>query len=180
MEIPWANIGEFLKAAVPSIIAAIVAWVGIQNWITAKNKLALDLFDRRIKAWTDLEHCFQKALNHAHDTYAAGGEIEFPNSTLIDFARIESNAHWLFGETVRQKINEVSARIVAMTAEQAEDDINSPHRTREAIFGNIISLPAVIALGELRRMAEPFMMLDKISVSRPAKPWTARLRKRRT
>lgn len=171
MEIPWANIGEFLKAAVPSIIAGIVAWVGIQNWITAKNKLALDLFDRRIKAWTDLERCFQAALIEAEKTYLDGDEIVISTSTMIDFARVESNAHWLFGEPVRLKINEVAYRIVAMTAEQADDKFDTSHRTRAAQFNNVVSRPSIIALGQLRRMAEPYMMLDRISVNRPARPF---------
>lgn len=148
MDITWAIIGEVLKTAVPSIIAGIVAWVGIQNWITAKNKLALDLFDRRIKAWTDLERCFQTALIEAEKTYLDGDEIVIPTSTMIDFARIESNAHWLFGEAVRLKINEVACRIVAMTAEQADDDYDNVHRTREAQFNNNISCPSIIALGQ--------------------------------
>lgn len=171
MDIPWANIGEVMKAAVPSIIAGIVAWVAVQNWITAKNKLALDLFDRRIKAWNELERCFVTALTEAEKSYIQGDEIVIPNAIMLELARVESNAHWLFGETVRLKISEVGFAIVSMTAEQADDDFDNPLRTREAQFNGDVCRPTVRALHQLRRLVEPYMMLDQIAVNRPAKPF---------
>jgi hypothetical protein len=57
-QIDWPLLGTILSGTIPITIAAIVAWVAVQQWITAKNKLALDLFDRRFAAWKALDAAF--------------------------------------------------------------------------------------------------------------------------
>ena len=45
----WLSIAQ---AVGPTIVAVIVAYVAIRQWLTARNKLKLDLFDKRLAIYT--------------------------------------------------------------------------------------------------------------------------------
>lgn len=161
-------IAAMISGLIALTTATVVGLIALRQWQTAKDKLALDLFDRRFKAWTDVEHCFQNALNDANDQYLRRQTIRFSDKTYIDFSRIESNAYWLFGDAVRAQIDRVARSITEMTGEQVDPDTETEGPDWESHF-QMLSFGSVKELATLRKMVEPYMMLDKIAVNRPAK-----------
>ncbi|MFN3558925.1 MAG: hypothetical protein ACK4UQ_06520 [Brevundimonas sp.] len=167
MEIPWANIGEFLKAAVPSLIAAIVAWVGIQNWITAKNKLALDLFDRRHTAWRKAVTAIRAALDEiAESDGVTNVDVRVHTEALQD--AIE-DCYYLFGKEVIDALMQYRSMLetAAISGSKNADAIDASFASMSESWHRIFTL------------VEPYMMLDKIAVNRPAAPLAIMPRNRR-
>lgn len=87
-----------------AIFVAYIAWqnyfISRSNFKVAKDKLRLDLFDRRLKVY---EAC-QKLLSFI----AREGRVN--NEELAVFYRDTSNADFLFGKDVRTYINEIQSK----------------------------------------------------------------------
>ncbi|WOB78463.1 hypothetical protein [Brevundimonas nasdae] len=187
MDISWMNIGEFLKAAVPSIIAGIVAWVAIQNWITAKNKLALDLFDRRYAAWSRLSDLIEKRRGEKEPVLQQPVFLVPFTDVQIALGREIKEARFLFGPEVQAQLLVVEKGLTdtahwktAHDFVPPEHDLEGQRRLAETIktwfFHSQKTTKEISILGQL---VEPYMMVNQIAVNRPAEPFTARFRKRK-
>lgn len=153
----WPLIAEILKAGLPPVIALGVAWIAYQQWKTAKDKLALDLFERRLanyRAWsTALAAKFQEIMNSTD----LDGRIASLRSDLI-FLQHTSEARFLFGEETYSLIH----RLVLKLEELEENPGNNPEfNGLQALYHrDRASLASVL---------DGYLLLDRISVSRPAK-----------
>jgi hypothetical protein len=72
------------------VVALIGAWIAYQQWCTARNKLKLDLFDRRMVVY----ECVREALGNA----AREGNLS--QEEQIAFLSGIQPAKWLFGAEV--------------------------------------------------------------------------------
>jgi len=187
MEIPWANIGEFLKAAVPSIIAGIVAWVGIQNWITAKNKLALDLFDRRYAAWSRLSDLIQQRRGEKEPVLQQPIFLVPFTDVQVALSREIGESRFLFGPEVQAQLLVVEKGLTETAHWKTAHDFHPPEHD---LAGQKLLTEAVTnwfshsqrtteEIDLLGQLVEPYMMVNRIAVNRPAEPFAARFRKRR-
>jgi hypothetical protein len=164
MTVPWTMIGEILKAAVPSIIAAIVAWVAVQNWITAKNKLALDLFDRRHTIWREITEAHSaimlELIGQKHDL--APFEV---TPGLSSLGKAKERAFFLFGPDVMKPLSELEMLLFhsfdrpSFVSENALDGVSDEF---------IRSRKTMAAWEALQKAIVPYMMLSHIAVSRPS------------
>jgi hypothetical protein len=87
-----------------AISVAIVAWqnyrIGRSNFYIAKDKLRLDLFDRRLKVFEACQKLFSFVLREGRPTSAE----------LTNFLERTANSEFLFGKDIRNYIEEVQVK----------------------------------------------------------------------
>ncbi len=166
LQIDWPFLLKIVTAAMPVAIAAIVAWVAIQQWLTARDKLALELFDRRFEAWKALDAAFDGHLAHLFENYEVGGLDPTPGFDSMNFVRAESYTRFLFGEDFREKLGELTTHLFHLREGPRDGSMYIPMRRH-----------AVRLRWELEDIAERYMMLKRIAVARPREPLTDRFMK---
>lgn len=77
---------------VTAFIAAIVALIAFLQWQTAREKVLLDLFDKRFEVYAEL----RAAVTQRHD-----------QTSSSDFARAASRAQFLFGPKVQTLLEQI-------------------------------------------------------------------------
>tara|TARA_R110002051_G_scaffold225076_3_gene288032 strand:+ start:6007 stop:6549 length:543 start_codon:yes stop_codon:yes gene_type:complete len=159
VQIDWPLVVKIVTGVMPIAIAAIVAWVAIQQWITARDKLALDLFDRRFEAWKALDTAFDGYLADLSKSYDDGVLDPEPGFDSMNFVRAESHTRFLFGEDFREKLGELTTHLFHLREGPADGSMYIPMRRH-----------AVRLRWELEDIAERYMMLKSIGVARPRKP----------
>lgn len=164
-QIDWPLLGTILSGTIPITIAAIVAWVAVQQWVTAKNKLALDLFDRRFAAWKALDTAFDSLMAKLAQEHDDGVFDPIPIPETMAFVSAESHTRFLFGDDFRVKMEEISTHIFHMR-ENPEGTMFIPMRRH-----------AVRLRWELEDIAERYMMLKNIGVAKPKSPLANRFMK---
>lgn len=167
----WLVVGEVAKAAVPTMIAAIVAWVAVQQWLTARDKLALDLFDRRHAVWREATEAYTQALRDLMSMDEDNGPLWVPPG-LAAFGRAKEKAYFLFGADVLEPWQRVEMALFQLGQRRGrkrgmlEDDDAFDFRLRQE---DNHSTTAQVGWEQLRKAIEPYMMMGKIAVSRPAR-----------
>lgn len=155
-------------ALVTGMIVAVIAW---RQWQTAKDKLAIDLFDKRFKAWKELETAFGSYVVSAEKRYMGRGQIMLDQGVLADWVKVESDSVWLFGNTIFGEIRKVGDLLAQLQhCDLDEDDEGEPFERKQR-FEERLAHPSYIAFAAVRKQIEPYMMLDKIAVNLPSEPW---------
>lgn len=93
-------------------LAATVAYIAFQQWRTARNKLKLDLFDRRFAAYEELRRTVSTFRNLQHQ----------PEADAI--VALAPTFQYLFGSSVSQDILQMGG--VAMQVAQIRRDLALP------------------------------------------------------
>ena len=171
-EIDWALVVEIVKAIPPVVVAAIVGWIAYQQWVTAKDKLALDLFDRRFAAHKALVSSINAWRN---EKYRQSENVIFqpPSEHATQLNREIAEARFLFGDDVRdqlkvivkllQDLESAKGAVHRLAADAPDDDA-----TQETLGRVLIGLAASNdAVKEFDHRVERYMMLDRISVAKP-------------
>lgn len=82
----------YLTALMTPTVAVVGAWIALQQWITARDKLRLDLFEHRMAI-------YQSARSLLGSVYAQGDlQPEDERNYLVGI----TGAHWFFGPEVHQ------------------------------------------------------------------------------
>jgi hypothetical protein len=109
-----------MQGWVTILIAAIAAMIAYFQWVTAHQRIVLDLFDKRWKVFEEIEVVIGDVLTHA----------ETSHDTLQAFLRAEADARFLFGEDVRLELRALSYDIVFLHTHNKAviDDPDLPNR----------------------------------------------------
>ncbi len=102
-----AAIGHVLTALNPlltTIIAAAVCFVTYQQFRIAKQKLALDLFDKRMAVYNSL-------ILAARRVYKA----ETRDDAIFEFGQSQRDARFLFGDEIASYLEETGKSMVELT-----------------------------------------------------------------
>lgn len=91
MTTPDPHWTAYLSALLTPVVAAIAVWIAYQQASTARAKLKLDLFERRIAVYNEVSAC----LGHIFRT----GDTSSDND--MRFLEAMHEAKWLFGGDVR-------------------------------------------------------------------------------
>ncbi len=95
------------------IIAVYIAW---QQWQGNRLKLKMDKYDRGLRIYQEVVKMLRKCSNR---------KLEWAD--VIDFGSSTAEADFLFGPDIRQYIDEIVSRAVALIAANAEyRDITQP------------------------------------------------------
>ena len=136
------------------LIALFVAWIAYQQWKTAKDKLAVELFERRFASW--------RKLNEALDEFTSAideGRFGDDDEDVIfseegnALAGAERATLFLFGPDFRNKLDQVVQRAFA-------------HKPR-SLGGSYTEINHLRA--ELSSIAERYMMLGHIGRNKPSR-----------
>lgn len=162
----WPLIGEVAKASVPSMVAIVVAYVAWQQWKTAQNKLAVDLFDKRVAAIDAIDKAFSQANMHTAQHGQDADKYAANVAALVPLAAAIAHATWLFGrdviEPLTDAMRELSERM--KDAQPLSDEAESWEKL-EAIFTDVMIVTNHIQ--RAKAAARRYMMLDTVAVSRP-------------
>ena len=110
-------------ALLPPVIAAGVAFVAYQQWVTARRKLSLDLFDKRFAVFMDIRKLASEALQ-----LGALTDVAAPNEVV-------AKGRFLFGP-------EVEAELLVFHAACTKLEVRDPNATvlTEASFQRLTDL----------------------------------------
>ena len=127
-----------MKEWAPAIIAFLVLLVGYAQWRTANQRVVLDLFDRRLESYQDLEDAVGGVLRegvvdaHAFRRYLDG----------------KMRARFLFGNDVLEFLDSVYDDIVALQTIYTDDVINHSARRMELTDKKFAAVRRVSAFAE--------------------------------
>lgn len=96
-KIDWAVVAEFSKAMLTPMIAVVTAYIAWQQWKLNKQKLNLDLYDRRLKVYEEVRQILSIILRDAKASY----------EDLLKFYRATSEADFLFGPEISEYIEKI-------------------------------------------------------------------------
>lgn len=103
-----------------SVAVGIVAW---QQWHVARNKLRLDLFDRRYKVWDTTRTFILQVLNNT-----------VTDPTMTEFKLAIADAKFLFDDDVVQFLNRILKCAAHLwTTRQLLTDVQVRHATQEQL-----------------------------------------------
>jgi hypothetical protein len=144
----WIEYVKALGAPIVALIAACIAGgIAYQQWRTAKNKLKLDLFDRRMKVYEACSELLRLINMPIRSEYAVVMELIY---TI-------NGHHWLFGPKVTAYIDALMTRSneiyrkQKLEAEGLDDDqklklaLGYYERTKEEYLRDADALNAVFA-----------------------------------
>lgn len=125
---------EVSKALLPFVLAGIAAWIAWQQMMTAKRKLRLDLFDKRLEVYRFFN-------DFAYHTLAFSDSNKL-DEMLCKFDEMEEMGYLLYGDRVRHFISELNKasshlyrqRRDGLRDDDARDAFDACHeKTREAM-----------------------------------------------
>lgn len=170
-------IAAIISASVAVITGTVVGYFAWKQWRVAQDKLALDLFDRRFAIWSRIQLKLAERLKEIHSAHDEGKQPHFITENLQSLWVAIDDAHFLFGEDVRAALKKVDDAIFSFGGDSPDSWVDY-----ETTAGRKAKVPArhvgqetvTKALRALREAVEPYMAMQKIGVSRPAKtkPWS--------
>ena len=94
------QIAEISKALLTPVIAIVATYIAWQQWQTNRQKLFLDLYDRRLKVYEEVRQILSLILRDGKASY----------DDLMDFRRTVSEADFLFGPEIPEYIDKIYQR----------------------------------------------------------------------
>jgi len=123
MELPiWLEYAKALGAPVVAVVAAVIAGViAYRQWITARNKLKLDLFDRRLKIYTD-----------AFAVIKWMAEPDLSDRQLIwNLEKSYAESRWLLGEEVTIHLRDLFHRGFSSVSKDPNRNVHLSQKERQ-------------------------------------------------
>lgn len=182
--VDWGVVVEILKILPTPIVALLVGLVAYRQWLTAKDKLALDLFDRRLEMHRKLLLLFDRMK--LEKLVASKGLLTyFYSRAEEDIKREIEEARFLFGGQVSDQLHVVREAIRASLNFQFEidqgryEDLQGADAYKAVKEYGRLQMTVTAAVETYIVMIEPFMMFDTISVNRPQRRlrWYRRVRR---
>lgn len=164
-------IGPSITALATLVTGLFVVWYARRQANIAKDKLALDLFDRRLKAWEAMSAAIVGCFDECFAVWTAGPNGPYAEDQL-DLSATKAawnQAHWLFGDEVILKFAFIESelrkmRLKLFTRWEIDEDFQSRENSYKVLRG-----PALLAFNELQKLVEPYMMLGHIAVNKPSR-----------
>jgi hypothetical protein len=150
-------ISAVITGVVALITAGIVAYYARRQWITAQDKLAIELFDRRFAAWMDFDHASAKLMLAIRD--AEKNDVNLKTSTENEYTELItsfSRARFLFGDDFRFAVLSFLDSVDSLRACIPQSGNHAP--TEDIAIARFVEIEAVL---------NRYMMLDRIGVAKP-------------
>lgn len=168
-------IGPLITAVATIIAATTVGVFSWRQWRIAKDKLALDLFDRRMAASTAFTDAAVARMEEIADTrsYNYADHLENPQPIVkqLELTKRTTDIHFLFGPEVTARATRILINLTKQSQlheeMMKEKELLTPGF--EAYWAERMRLTNLSS--DFRKSLEPYMMLGDIAVNRPAKRW---------
>jgi hypothetical protein len=139
-------------AALGLLITTFGALIAYFQWRTAHQRIVLELFERRIKVFEEIEHAARDALNAV--------DAKSSNSAFWNFAKAEANARFLFGEEVIAKLAKRRADVAAIQVfSEVSDDHPEWHQMQNRKLQALENLTAFVQNSSV--LFAPYIRLDQ-------------------
>ncbi len=102
---------QLLQALLTPVVAILAVTIAFFQWRTGHQKMVIDLFDRRMKIYTDCRDVLRPIVSSPSATTDQNG---------IDFIRASADAEFLFGEKVVEYLEKVEQAIFDLATSEAE------------------------------------------------------------
>jgi hypothetical protein len=106
---------------ITAIIAAIVAVIAFLQWVTAREKIVLDLFEKRFAVYEELRSAISYQIRHARTD----------DEHYLKFARAVSRSKLLFGPEVFSVLEERRIDLARVTLPKADNLGQVPESTQK-------------------------------------------------
>ena len=144
---------EIYITIIATLIAAIVAWTGYQQHKLARDKLKLDLFEKRFAVYKGVQRFLTIILQ----------EAKFDIGQLFEFRRDTQDATFLFGSEIPEYINMIDSKALEMRSIAQQYQPLPRGEERSALCEKETKLLAEL-IAELPRLKEvfaPYMRFEK-------------------
>ncbi len=164
-----------LIANAPSVIVTIYAvWVATQQSRTAVEKLRLDFFDRRFRAWEALNNAINGRM--AYLTDASPEDVsrgEKYTQTFLGTLRIAyRQAYFLFGPEVLAQIDRIESAMKSYLIARIDAADVAGAQIDQRVTATVDARAAYLAVeklqDELMRTVKPYLDLANIAVIQPS------------
>jgi hypothetical protein len=162
-------IAALITGGITAATALLIYRVSHRQANTAADKLAVDLFDKRFKAFEGLQTALGEWVEDAWLRYNNRTDRSIRHDVIQAWVSAESDVHWLFGEDVFQQARKVGNFLVALGHIDLDEDDEGEPQERQNRFEKEFARSTYEEFAKFRNMVEPYMMLDKIAVNRPSK-----------
>lgn len=162
---------EIVKAFGPPLVAGVVGYVAWRQWRTAQDKLAIDLFDRRFAAYRAVLNASEDRQNEIRLTKPLALFQPQPDDhvqALKSYWRASSDATFLFGPDVLAAMRRIDEALAIESAKQVLMLENGPLAYDAYATANRATRQAT---SDFIVIARPYMMMGRIAVNQPAKPF---------
>lgn len=153
-------------AALTAITALIAVYIAWQQWRTARHKLAIDLFDRRLRTYRDLNDAIANRHNEILALTFDQVTSDPPTQALTALWTAKSDAYFLFGKDVHQAIEKVEDRLGLLLEAKAEFTTNPDSQPPDYVKVIRFSANVFGAQDRLLEAVRPYMMMGAVSVAR--------------
>jgi hypothetical protein len=92
---------EYSKALTTPAIALLAIAIGILQWRTAHQKIVMDLFERRMKVYSEIRAVIASTVSSG----------KLPNEKHFEFTRAIDGAKFLFGSKVNEYLEELNSTL---------------------------------------------------------------------
>ena len=143
---------QYLQALLTPAIALLALTIGIFQWRTAHQRAVLDLFDRRMQIFDE--------LNKAVSEIVREGKADFRD--VILFTQAASRARFLFGNEITSYLERIRTTIIGLR--QAELQANSEDDVRRAAGADLEARHLMTITGfyeEFSDLVRPYVRMQQ-------------------
>lgn len=152
-----------IVTAAAALIAVYVSW---QQWRTARHKLAVDLFDRRLQAYRALNNAVTARHNEILALTFDQITRDPPAEALSAFWTAKSDAYFLFGPHVHRAMDRVEDRLKLLLDAKAEFTTDPDRHPSDYVKVIRYSANVFGAQDRLLEAAKPYMMMGAVGAAR--------------
>ncbi len=144
---------DYYLTIIATLIATIVAWTGYQQHLLTKERLKLDLFEKRFAVYKGVQRFLSVILSNA--TYSLDEFFEFRRDT--------QDGTFLFGKDIPKYISEIDSKALKMKAKAEEfKDLPKGEKRTELVKQEIQLLSELTdELPKLKDVFAPYLRFDK-------------------
>lgn len=156
VELPaWVEYTKALGAPLVALVAgAIAASIAYRQWVTARNKLKLDFFDRRM-------HIYKNAVDLINE-YSKAEPADWKRVGELSNALVP--ARFIFDTEVSQYLEQLTVRAYLTASKKAALELEGMSLEERAEFAKELARTAIETargeLTELNRLLAPFLTVE--------------------
>jgi hypothetical protein len=148
----WVPVFQALLTPAVAFLAVVIA---LFQWRTAHKRVVIDLFDRRMKIYTDCRDVLHRIVASPNATTTENG---------IEFKRARADAEFLFGDKVVRFLEKVEEAIFDLATSEAELKGTSCRQERkDFVAKSRAALETIRSFyeEEFRSLLRPYMRLTQ-------------------
>lgn len=146
---------QVFQVVLTTVIAVLAVLIAYFQWRTAHEKVVIDLFDRRMKIYTECQKILHKIVASPKAATDENGH---------EFKGAANDAEFLFGDEVVRRFEKVEKAIFDLTTYNAELNGDTPkNEHKELVEKWRIAIDEIAAFykKDFRSLLRPYMQLNQ-------------------